>query len=220
MVLTKTQWASTDDKEKFINQFKRLVINDFKEKDFSESFYKRLSMTFRHIAHYDRGGFWSTWFSSRQRQAEFLKRVLRHRPNGSPEYTFCDAERAIQNWLTEHPNYLHRLNTIINEYTTKRELLLLKELKVKYETNGRENKMMFTKTQKPESRRVNGSTVYAAAPEMFDAVNRAFELLLNVTQVRGNSIVIQLTEGNSAEDDYDILLKMFGNIVAKIKGGE
>ena len=56
----------------------------------------------------------------------------------------------------------------------------------------------------------------AQAPAMLDAIKWMFELLREATQVKGNSIIIQLTEGNDAEDNYDMLLKIFGEIIAKI----
>ena len=58
---TPTKWATTQDKATFAKQFVRFVESDFAAKHFTDKFYRRLSNTFGHIAHYNRGGFWDTF---------------------------------------------------------------------------------------------------------------------------------------------------------------
>lgn len=58
---TATKWESAEQKAKFANHFVRFVKSGFKPTLFYSWFYKRLSMTFGHIAHFNRQGFWHTW---------------------------------------------------------------------------------------------------------------------------------------------------------------
>ena len=59
---TPTQWETAKNKAAFANRFARFVQSDFAAKHFTEKFYRRLSSTFSHIAHYNRGGFWGNLF--------------------------------------------------------------------------------------------------------------------------------------------------------------
>ncbi len=47
-----TQWDSAEQKAKFANALLTFVAHDFPRSKFRESFYRRLSNTFGHIAHY------------------------------------------------------------------------------------------------------------------------------------------------------------------------
>src|SRR3990167_862659 len=62
MTYTATEFDTAADKEKFELQFKRFVMSDFAENKFPNWFYKSLSMTFGHIAHYNKAGFYSTFY--------------------------------------------------------------------------------------------------------------------------------------------------------------
>ncbi len=61
---TPTKWQTVEDKAAFANRFVRFVQSDFALKHFTEKFYRRLSNTFGHIAHYNRGGFSETFFTT------------------------------------------------------------------------------------------------------------------------------------------------------------
>lgn len=104
---TPTRWSSAADKAKFANHFVRFVANDFPAGIFYRDFYTRLSNCFGHIAHYDRGGFYSVWFTSTERKLAFVQRVLDFTCYGSPEYTFCDVEKVLRAWLRENELHLH-----------------------------------------------------------------------------------------------------------------
>ncbi len=60
---TPTKWDTAQDKSRFAKQFVRFVKSDFSERLFSQAFYKRLSLSFGHIAHFNRHGFYQTFFS-------------------------------------------------------------------------------------------------------------------------------------------------------------
>lgn len=102
MRFTPTEFTSEQGKKNFAAKFVSFVSNGFREKDFSISFYRRLSMCFGHIAHYDRNGFYDTWFSSKERQKDFIAHCLSWECYGDPAYTFSDVEKYLIGWLKEY----------------------------------------------------------------------------------------------------------------------
>jgi hypothetical protein len=96
---TPTQWSTAEKKAAFAKQFVRFIQSDFAAKHFTEKFYRRLSNTFGHIAHYNRGGFWDTFFTTTADKMQFLDQTLQHPCHGDPAWTYSDVERALQEWL-------------------------------------------------------------------------------------------------------------------------
>lgn len=131
---TPTQWDTAEQKAKFANHFVRFVESGFKKSLFFDWFYKRLSMTFGFIAHYNREGFYDTWFLTFNSQLEFLKHI-RNTNNGlygDVAFTYSDVERAITEWfgarlITEYEQKVAQRSEAIE----RKELA---RLKVKYET--------------------------------------------------------------------------------------
>src|SRR5579885_967217 len=98
---TPTQFDTAEDKAKFANHLMPFIAEDFLDTLFTKKFYTRLSMTFGHIAHFDKAGFYETWFVDLSRKVEFLKNILRHVSMGDPSFTYVDVERAVKGWLFE-----------------------------------------------------------------------------------------------------------------------
>jgi hypothetical protein len=96
-----TKWDTADDKAWFANQFVKFVESGFDQRHFTDRFYRRLSNTFGHIAHYNRLGFWETYFTTPAGRLRFLEIALLHPCYGDPTWTYSDVERAIQVWLRE-----------------------------------------------------------------------------------------------------------------------
>lgn len=94
-----TQWNTAEDKAKFANQFVRFLESDCNPNIFTKGFYSRLSMCFSHIAHFNRGGFFDTWFSSNSDKAKFLLHCLNNGGYGDPTCTYSDVERALKPWI-------------------------------------------------------------------------------------------------------------------------
>ena len=94
-----TKWDSADVKAKFANDLAKFVLSGFDEERFTQSLYRRLSLTFGHIAHYDKYGFWHTWFLTPQKCVRWVDYILEHVIYGDPEYTYSDVERAFKKWL-------------------------------------------------------------------------------------------------------------------------
>ena len=117
---TPTQWDTAEQKAKFANHFKRFLEADMPQTLFYDWFYKRLSMTFGHIAHYDRGGFYATFFQSLSDKVEFLKITLSSWLSGDPARTYSDVEQALREWLREsglHQKYQQRLAEAVEALT-------------------------------------------------------------------------------------------------------
>src|SRR3990167_418165 len=112
MTYTATEFDTAADKEKFELQFKRFVMSDFAENKFPNWFYKSLSMTFGHIAHYNKAGFYSTFFTSDNGKLDFLHQTLEWPCHGSPTFTYCDVERALSEWVKD--------SGLIENYQAKR----------------------------------------------------------------------------------------------------
>ena len=94
-----TEFSTAEDKAKFANHLIRFIESDYNPNLFYKWFYTRLSMTFGHIAHYNKNGFYSYWFYCDKTKKSFVDKLLYHIPNGQPGYTFCDVESAIQVYL-------------------------------------------------------------------------------------------------------------------------
>ncbi len=92
---TPTKWETAKDKAAFANRFVRFVQNDFAERHFTEKFYQRLANTFGNIAHYNRGGFFETFFTTTANKVRFLEMTLRWSWGGDPAWTYSDVERAL-----------------------------------------------------------------------------------------------------------------------------
>jgi hypothetical protein len=128
---TPTQWDTAQDKMRFAQQFVRFVESDFAEKHFTDRFYRRLSNTFSHIAHYNRGGFWDEFFTTTADKVRFLKQTLQHPCYGDVAWTYSDVERALQQWL-KASDVLERYQRKLAEETEATERAELARLQHKY----------------------------------------------------------------------------------------
>ena len=99
---TATEWDSVKDKEKFAKHFIRFVESGYKRSLFYKWFYQRLSNTFMHIAHYNKDGFYETFFMDEQGKRDFLNQTLSYPCYGDPAFTYSDVERYLQGWLQDY----------------------------------------------------------------------------------------------------------------------
>jgi len=127
-----TKWDTQEDKARFANTYREFVLRGFPRKYFAAWFYKRLSMTFGHIAHYDIHGFWDEFFTSTAGKVEFLTTTINHPCFGDPGYTYSDVEKEIQKWLKED-DILNRYRHELIAATEDAERSELRRLKAKYE---------------------------------------------------------------------------------------
>lgn len=128
---TPTEWDGAQDKAAFAKQFIRFVQSDFAAQRFTDKFYRRLSNTFGHIAHYNRGGFWAEFFTTTADKVRFLEMTLRHPCYGDPAWTYSDVERALQAWLRADET-LERYRQRLAEESEAGERAELARLQAKY----------------------------------------------------------------------------------------
>ena len=98
---TATEYATVAEKAAFATQLARFIAGGFLQAAFTQPLYRRLCTMFGHIAHYDRDGFYATWFSTEDARLRFVENMLAWRPCGSPRFTFCDVEGAVAVWAAD-----------------------------------------------------------------------------------------------------------------------
>ena len=129
---TPTKWDDGQTKASFARQFVKFVESDFDQRLFSQAFYRRLSMTFGHIAHFNRQGFFETFFTMTADKVSFLRMTLAHPCFGDPAFTYSDVERALQRWLRESGTLAKHEQRLADEMEAA-ERAQLARLKAKYE---------------------------------------------------------------------------------------
>ncbi len=132
---TATQWEGADQKAKFARQFIAFVESDFAKDKFPVWFYRRLSMTFGHIAHFNQHGFFETFFTSTEDKVKFLRQTVRHTCYGDPAWTYSDVEKALKKWVMENAVLFKHENRLADEHEAA-ERAELARLKGKYATKG------------------------------------------------------------------------------------
>ena len=129
---TPTKWDNAQTKANFGRQFVRFVESDFDPGRFSQAFYRRLAMTFGHIAHFNRQGFFANFFTTTEGKVRFLQMTLDHPCYGDPAFTYSDVERALQSWLLER-GILAMYEQRLADEREAGERTELARLKAKYE---------------------------------------------------------------------------------------
>jgi len=148
-----TKFSSAADKADFGNALVHFLDTDCPQELFTKKLYQRLSMTFGHIAHYDRSGFYDTWFTRARHRAAFVEKTLRWPCHGDPEFTFSDVEYAIQQVMRQR-NCLARFELKAAEALRAAEIKDLERLEAKYRTQ-----------KPPESSDTATETAPAALPD-------------------------------------------------------
>src|SRR5271165_5496270 len=127
-----THWDTAEQKAKFANALLTFVAQDFPRSKFHESFYRRLSNTFGHIANHNSAGFCGRFFPNAQDKLEFLEQCVTWPCRGDPTTTYSDVERAVVARLIQS-QIVTILSSQIAVERWRRELALLSELKARYE---------------------------------------------------------------------------------------
>ena len=127
-----TQSDTAEPKAKFANALLTFVAQDFPRSKFHEGFYRRLSNTFGHIAHYNRDQFYDHFFLTAKDKLAFLEQCATWPCYGDPTFTYSDVERAVGARLRKS-QVVAILSSQIAVERRRRELALLSELKARYE---------------------------------------------------------------------------------------
>ena len=130
---TPTKWDTREDKAAFANALVAFIEEGFPKARFTPAIYGHLSNCFGHIAHYTRQGFYEEWFVTELQRLEFLQNMMRYICCGTPNYTFCDVEKALQGWVHK-ADAIDKAAEKLRSAVEKRELAELERLKAKYES--------------------------------------------------------------------------------------
>ena len=127
-----TKWNGAPDKAAFANALCRFMSADFRESLFTQKLYRRLALTFGHIAHFDFVYFYNHFFRDLQGKVAFLEETLAWVPCGEPSHTYSDVERAVLARLRE-TNLLDAYRALRAAEVEGAERALLAKLREKYE---------------------------------------------------------------------------------------
>jgi len=88
------QFLSAAEKEKVFRAWKRFLNGGLKEESFTDALYKHLSLNCSFIAHYNREGFWGTYFADPEDSFKFFQQFDKDKGYQSWEYgwNFLDSE--------------------------------------------------------------------------------------------------------------------------------
>jgi hypothetical protein len=126
-----TKHATAADKAKFAEAFCRFVEGGFKDKALTEGLYRRLSMCFGHIAHFNRVGFYEHFFATTQGKIHFLQQCARWDRFGDPRFTFSDVESKLAAWLVAE-GWVDKLEAQRAAEVERQERATLARLQAKY----------------------------------------------------------------------------------------
>jgi hypothetical protein len=129
---TATKWDSAFEKAAFANALCRFMSDDFRESLFTQKLYRRLALSFGHIAHFEHGCFYNHFFRDLQGKLAFLEETLAWVPCGQPTHTFCDVERAVLARLRKS-NLLDAYRALRAAEVEGVERALLAKLREKYD---------------------------------------------------------------------------------------
>ena len=132
---TATKWESADIKAKFASGLCHFIAADFKESLFTQPLYRRLVLSFGHVGHCDKFGFYDHFFRDLRGKVDFLEQTLTWQPCGQPEYTYCDVEHAVLARLRKC-NLLAAYRALLAAEVEGAERELLRRLRTKYEGAG------------------------------------------------------------------------------------
>lgn len=103
---TATEFYDAEAKARFANALVEFILGGFSMEDFNKSLYQRLSNCFMHIAHYDREGFYTTWFDNPKQIRSWLERTKNAQVFGDSKFTFSDVEKEIQSWIAANQDLI------------------------------------------------------------------------------------------------------------------
>ncbi len=95
--LTDTKYLTANQKKLVLRQWERFLKGGLKAEDFSKSLYDHLIQHCSFIAHYDRGGFYGTYFESGDDTCHFLSQFDSNNPNAVDGVPLC-IEYGMSYW--------------------------------------------------------------------------------------------------------------------------
>jgi hypothetical protein len=129
---TPTTFSTNEDKAWFGNTLLKFLANDSPQTGFTTRLYHRLSLTFGHIAYFDKCGFYETFFQDDSGKLDFLRQTIQWPFYGDPRHTISDVERAIAARV-KMSGLIHFYEMRLNTAIEQAERANLAQLKAKYE---------------------------------------------------------------------------------------
>lgn len=100
-----SEFLTSEDKSKFLNSLVKFTLGGFNENCFSNKLYNRLSSIFGHIAHYNKKGFYETWFSRPEQIRSWVNHVREYNCVGPDS----DIGKNFQHWMNSHMDDLTKI---------------------------------------------------------------------------------------------------------------
>ena len=110
-----SKFSTADEKADFANKLMAFIEGGFEERKFTKALYRRLSMTFGFIAHFDAANYWAEYFTRTEDKTRFLEQIVTFPCYGDPEYTFSDVEKAVKSRVRHmgfHDYYVDLARTV------------------------------------------------------------------------------------------------------------
>ncbi len=111
------EFMTAAEKQLVLKQWIRFIKNGFQEDDFTEKLYKHLSLHCSFIAHYNRLGFYHTYFKRPETTAKFLTQFDKDFNFKSVEYggrwwlnnqEYCDLNQAMCDSIEPYKEYFYQ----------------------------------------------------------------------------------------------------------------
>jgi hypothetical protein len=130
------QFLSAAEKEKVFRAWKRFLDSGLKEGSFTDALYKHLSLHCSFIAHYNRNGFWGTYFADPEDSFKFFQQFDKDKEYKSWEYgwNFLDSEE-----------YNDINKAMCNEFETRK-----KSMYARFKAEAKDNKLTEIKRLQTE----------------------------------------------------------------------
>ena len=144
------EFMTAKEKEKVLKQWERFVKKDFKWEHFTKVLYNHLHLNCSFIAHYDKHGFYATYFDNSEDTLQFIEQFV---TGTSVEYNatwwlhgdYADINEAMCTVMKKYEDSLIRklngetidtLNTEIAQLEAKREEFMAKPRQVTFTQEG------------------------------------------------------------------------------------
>jgi len=87
------KFMTAEEKEKVLKSWKRFIKSGFQEKSFTSRLYSHLTLHCSFIAHYDKAGFYSTYFTNPESAAKFIRQF-------DKDFDYISAEYGTDIWVS------------------------------------------------------------------------------------------------------------------------
>lgn len=94
-----TQFWTAAQKADYANRLVRFMQGGFRPGEFGNLLFKCLLASFGFTSNQTQAEFYAVWFADGTKRRAFVQHILQYVPKGSPDQTFSDVEKLVQEWL-------------------------------------------------------------------------------------------------------------------------